>query len=94
VELAWAKLLGAVLLLAPVPVRLKEWATDWCLLESRTNATDTIAVGLRPLRDVLVVRLQASEVRVEAIDVDAFEEATIVYSSRVSVSRSKRVICC
>ena len=26
VELAWAKLLGAVLLLAPVPVRLKEWA--------------------------------------------------------------------
>jgi hypothetical protein len=26
VELAWAKLLGVVLLLAPVPVRLKEWA--------------------------------------------------------------------
>ena len=26
VELAWAKLLGAVLLLAPVPARLKEWA--------------------------------------------------------------------
>ena len=25
VELAWAKLLGAVLLLAPVPARLKEW---------------------------------------------------------------------
>ena len=25
VELAWAKLLGAVLLLAPVPTRLKEW---------------------------------------------------------------------
>ena len=25
-ELAWAKLLGAVLLLAPVPARLKEWA--------------------------------------------------------------------
>jgi hypothetical protein len=26
VELAWAKLLGIVLLLAPVPARLKEWA--------------------------------------------------------------------
>ena len=26
VELAWAKLLGVVLLLAPVPSRLKEWA--------------------------------------------------------------------
>jgi DoxX-like family len=26
VELAWAKLLGVVLLLAPVPVRVKEWA--------------------------------------------------------------------
>ena len=26
VELVWAKLLGAVLLLAPVPARLKEWA--------------------------------------------------------------------
>ena len=26
VELAWAKLLGVVLLLAPVPARIKEWA--------------------------------------------------------------------
>ncbi len=26
VELSWAKLLGMVLLLAPVPARLKEWA--------------------------------------------------------------------
>src|SRR2546428_7853354 len=26
VELSWAKLLGAVLMLAPVPARLKEWA--------------------------------------------------------------------
>ena len=26
VELAWATLLGAVLLLAPVPARLKQWA--------------------------------------------------------------------
>jgi hypothetical protein len=26
VELAWAKLLGVVILLAPVPARLKEWA--------------------------------------------------------------------
>src|SRR5262245_29149660 len=26
VELAWAKLLGVVLLFAPVPARLKEWA--------------------------------------------------------------------
>src|SRR5262245_3408067 len=26
VELSWAKLLGVVLLLGPVPVRLKEWA--------------------------------------------------------------------
>lgn len=26
VELSWAKFLGVVLLLAPVPARLKEWA--------------------------------------------------------------------
>ena len=26
VELSWAKLLGVVLILAPVPARLKEWA--------------------------------------------------------------------
>ena len=26
VELSWAKLLGVVMLLAPVPARLKEWA--------------------------------------------------------------------
>src|SRR6201993_2461668 len=26
VELSWAKLLGVILLLAPVPARLKEWA--------------------------------------------------------------------
>jgi hypothetical protein len=26
VELSWAKLLGVVLMLAPVPARLKEWA--------------------------------------------------------------------
>jgi hypothetical protein len=25
IDLAWAKLLGAILLLAPVPARLKEW---------------------------------------------------------------------
>src|SRR4030088_974400 len=27
VELSWAKLLGVVLMLAPVPARLKEWPT-------------------------------------------------------------------
>jgi DoxX-like family len=31
VELAWAKLLGVVLLLAPVPARLKEWGVLWGL---------------------------------------------------------------
>jgi len=31
VELSWAKLLGVVLLLAPVPARLKEWAYAWGL---------------------------------------------------------------
>jgi hypothetical protein len=29
VELSWAKLLGVVLLLAPVPARLKEWPEAW-----------------------------------------------------------------
>ena len=30
VELSWAKLLGVLLLLAPVPPRLKEWAYAGC----------------------------------------------------------------
>src|ERR1700716_628026 len=40
VELAWAKLLGVVLLLAPVPARLKEWA---CAVFAITLASALIA---------------------------------------------------
>jgi len=41
VELAWAKLLGAVLLLAPVPARLKEWAYAAFAITSALRSSPT-----------------------------------------------------
>jgi len=38
VELSWAKLLGVVLLLAPVPARLKEWAYAGFAIQPRLCA--------------------------------------------------------
>ena len=59
VELAWAKLLGAVLLLAPVPARLKEWAyaafaiTLGSAGPSRTSGSNTSHAAGAPLSGCL-----------------------------------------
>jgi hypothetical protein len=41
VELSWAKLLGVVLLLAPVPARLKEWAYAGFAITSARRSSPT-----------------------------------------------------
>ena len=41
VELSWAKLLGVVLLLAPVPARLKEWAYAGFAITSALRSSPT-----------------------------------------------------
>jgi DoxX-like family len=48
VELAWAKLLGVVLLLAPVPARLKEWAYAGCAITLGSALIAHLAVGDGP----------------------------------------------
>ena len=48
VELAWAKLLGAVLLLAPVPARLKEWAYAGFAFNLGSAVIAHLAVGDGP----------------------------------------------
>jgi hypothetical protein len=48
VELAWAKLLGVVLLLAPVPARLKEWAYAGFGIDLASAVIAHIAVGEGP----------------------------------------------
>jgi uncharacterized membrane protein YphA (DoxX/SURF4 family) len=50
VELSWAKLLGVILLLAPVPARLKEWvyAGFFINLASALVATSRWAMVQRP----------------------------------------------
>jgi len=45
VELAWAKLLGVVLLLAPVPARLKEWAYAGFAINLGSAIIAHLAVG-------------------------------------------------
>ena len=45
VELAWAKLLGVVLLLAPVPARLKEWAYAGFAITLGSALIAHVAVG-------------------------------------------------
>jgi hypothetical protein len=45
VELSWAKLLGVVLLLAPVPARLKEWAYAGAVFTYTGAAASHLAVG-------------------------------------------------
>jgi hypothetical protein len=48
VELAWAKLLGVVLLLAPVPARLKEWAYAGFAITLVSALIAHVAVGDGP----------------------------------------------
>ncbi len=45
VELSWAKLLGVVLLLAPVPARLKEWAYAGFAINLGSALIAHLAVG-------------------------------------------------
>ncbi|HXK11202.1 MAG TPA: DoxX family protein [Vicinamibacteria bacterium] len=48
VELSWAKLLGVVLLLAPVPARLKEWAYAGFAINLASAVIAHLAVGDGP----------------------------------------------
>ncbi|HSY25558.1 MAG TPA: DoxX family protein [Polyangiaceae bacterium] len=48
VELSWAKLLGVALLLAPVPVRLKEWAYAGFAIDLASAVIAHVAVGDGP----------------------------------------------
>jgi hypothetical protein len=48
VELAWAKLLGVVLLLAPVPARLKEWAYAGFAITLGSALIAHLAIGEGP----------------------------------------------
>jgi len=45
VELSWAKLIGVVLLLAPVPARLKEWAYAGFAIDLASALIAHFAVG-------------------------------------------------
>ncbi len=48
IELAWAKLLGVALLLAPVPPRLKEWAYAGLAIDLGSALVAHVAVGDGP----------------------------------------------
>src|SRR5205823_7575432 len=48
VELSWAKLLGVVLLLAPVPARLKEWAYAGFAIDLGSALIARLLVADRP----------------------------------------------
>ncbi len=48
VQLAWAKLLGVALLLAPVPARLKEWAYAGFAIDLAAAVIAHLAVGDGP----------------------------------------------
>ncbi len=48
VELSWAKLLGVVLLLAPVPARLKEWAYAGFAIDLGSAIIAHLSVGDGP----------------------------------------------
>jgi hypothetical protein len=48
VELSWTKLLGVVLLLAPVPARLKEWAYAGFAIDLGSAIIAHLAVGDGP----------------------------------------------
>src|SRR5438093_3653783 len=48
VELSWAKLLGVVLMLAPVPARLKEWAYAGFAINLASALIAHLSVGVGP----------------------------------------------
>ncbi len=48
VELSWAKLIGVLLLLAPVPARLKEWAYAGFAIDLASALIAHLAVGDPP----------------------------------------------
>lgn len=48
VELSWAKLLGVVLMLAPVPARLKEWAYAGFAINLASALIARLSVGDGP----------------------------------------------
>ncbi len=48
VALSWAKFLGIVVLLAPVPARLKEWAYAGCVFDLGSAVFAHLAVGDGP----------------------------------------------
>src|SRR4030095_6237470 len=48
VEISWAKFLGVVLLLAPVPARLKEWAYAGFAFDLGSSLIAHFSVGDRP----------------------------------------------
>ena len=48
IELSWAKLVGVVLLLAPVPARLKEWAYAGFAIDLASALIAHLAVGHPP----------------------------------------------
>lgn len=48
IELSWAKLVGVVLLLAPVPARLKEWAYAGLAIDLGSALIAHLAVGDGP----------------------------------------------
>jgi hypothetical protein len=48
IELSWAKLLGVVLLLAPVPARLKEWAYAGFAINIASALIAHLAIGDGP----------------------------------------------
>jgi hypothetical protein len=48
VELSWAKLIGVVLLLAPVPARLKEWAYAGFAIDLGSALIAHLSVGDGP----------------------------------------------
>ena len=48
IELSWAKLVGVVLLLAPVPARLKEWAYAGIAIDLGSALIAHVAVGDGP----------------------------------------------
>src|SRR5947209_18504832 len=64
VELSWAKLLGVVLLLAPVPARLKEWAYAGFAIDLGSALIAHLSVGDGPEADRKSTRLNSSHANI------------------------------
>src|SRR5947209_5978676 len=64
VELSWAKLLGVLLLLAPVPARLKEWAYAGFAINLGSALIAHLSVGDGPEADRKSTRLNSSHANI------------------------------